>query len=80
MTLLRIALGSLSLGLLLQGCATKPTPQDPLQHLAQVRSATTSATSTQSECPALFGKVCYGTVPGAMKCGCSTASPLGALY
>ena len=76
MTLLRIALGSLILGLLLQGCATTPKPQDPLQRFAQARAAT----STGQECPALFGKVCYGSVPGAMKCGCSTASPLGTSF
>jgi len=76
MTLLRVALGSLSLGLLLQGCATTPKPQDPLQRITQARATT----STEGECPALFGKVCYGTVPGAMKCGCSTASPLGTSF
>jgi len=77
MTLLRIALGSLSFGLLLQGCATITTPQDPLQRIAQAKTVTSQ---DQGECPALFGKVCYGTVPGAMKCGCSTASPLGTSY
>ena len=77
MTLLRIALGSLILGLMLQGCATAPKPQDPLQRITQARAA---VTSTQGDCPALFGKVCYGTVPGAMKCGCSTASPLGTSF
>lgn len=74
---LRVVLGSLSfVGLLLQGCATSPQPQDPLQHLAASRQSS----SEQAECPALFGKVCYGSVPGAMKCGCSTASPLGTTY
>ena len=76
MTLLRVALGSLILGLMLQGCATTPKPQDPLQRITQARATT----STEAECPALFGKVCYGTVPGAMKCGCSTASPLGTSF
>ena len=64
MTLLRAALGVLLLGLL-QGCASAP----PL-----------TAANERSECPPLFGKVCYGSVPGAMKCGCSTVSPLGAPY
>ena len=77
MTLLRIALGSLTLGLLFQGCAITPKPHDPLQRITQARTA---APSSQGECPALFGKVCYGTVPGAMKCGCSTASPLGTSF
>ena len=77
MTLLRVALGSLILGLMLQGCATTPKPQDPLRRITEARA---TATSNQSECPALFGKVCYGTVPGAMKCGCSTASPLGTSF
>ena len=78
MTPLRVAIGLLSLlGLLVQGCASTPPPQDPLQHLAAARA---TSSSEQSECPPLFGKVCYGSVPGAMKCGCSTASPLGTTY
>jgi hypothetical protein len=72
MTTIRAALGSLSLGLLLQGCASAPP------HPLALAKAT--ASSEQGECPPLFGKVCYGTVPGAMKCGCSTVSPLGTPY
>jgi hypothetical protein len=72
MTTTRVALGSLLLCLLLQGCAS--TPPHPLT------LARTTASSEQGECPPLFGKVCYGTVPGAMKCGCSTVSPLGTPY
>ncbi len=64
MTLLRAALGVLLL-CSLQGCASAP----PL-----------TAANEHSECPPLFGKVCYGSVPGAMKCGCSTVSPLGTPY
>jgi hypothetical protein len=64
MTLLRAALGTLSL-YLLQSCAAGP----PL-----------TASNQQSECPPLFGKVCYGSIPSAMKCGCSTVSPLGTPY
>jgi hypothetical protein len=76
MTTVRVALGSLSLGLLLQSCASAPS-QDPLHHLSLTR---TTASTEQAQCPPLFGKVCYGTVPGAMKCGCSTVSPLGTPY
>ena len=75
MTTVRVALGSLSVCLALQGCAA--TPPDPGHHLALTKP---TASSEQSECPPLFGKVCYGTVPGAMKCGCSTVSPLGTPY
>ena len=75
MTTVRVALGSLSLCLLLQSCATVP-PDSP-HRLALTR---TTASAEQNECPPLFGKVCYGTVPGAMKCGCSTVSPLGTPY
>ena len=74
MTTVRVALGSLSLCLLLQGCAS--VSSDQAYRLAQNKTAS----SEQSECPPLFGKVCYGTVPGAMKCGCSTVSPLGTPY
>jgi hypothetical protein len=74
MTTVRVALGSLSLCLLLQSCAS--VPPDP-HHPALTRTA---ASTEQSECPPLFGKVCYGTVPGAMKCGCTTVSPLGTPY
>ena len=74
MTTVRVALGSLSLCLLLQSCAS--VPSDQAHRLAQ----NSTASSEQSECPPLFGKVCYGTVPGAMKCGCSTVSPLGTPY
>jgi hypothetical protein len=70
----RVALGSLSLWLLLQSCASLSS--DPPHHLVLSKTAS----SEQSECPPLFGKVCYGTVPGAMKCGCSTVSPLGTPY
>jgi hypothetical protein len=73
MTTVRVALGSLSLCLLLQSCASAPADR---HRLAQNQTAS----SEQSECPPLFGKVCYGTVPGAMKCGCSTVSPLGTPY
>jgi hypothetical protein len=76
MPTLRVALGSLTLALLLQSCASAPPP-DPLHRLSLTK---TTASTEQSECPPLFGKVCYGTVPGAMKCGCSTASPLGTPY
>jgi hypothetical protein len=64
MTLLRAALGSLLL-CLLQSCASAP----PM----------TSA-NQPGECPPLFGKVCYGSNPSVMKCGCSTVSPLGTSY
>jgi len=64
MTLLRAALASLTL-CLLQSCASAP----PL-----------TASNQQSECPPMFGKVCYGSIPSAMKCGCSTVSPLGTPY
>ena len=74
MRTVRVALGSLSLCLLLQSCASAPS--DPAHRLALSQAAS----SEQSECPPLFGKVCYGTVPGAMKCGCSTVSPLGTPY
>jgi hypothetical protein len=74
MTSLQVALGSLSL-CLLQSCASVPT--EPPHHLSQNK---TLAANEQSECPPLFGKVCYGSVPGAMKCGCSTVSPLGTPY
>jgi hypothetical protein len=67
MTSLQLALGSLSL-CLLQGCASPP------------QRVVVTASNVQSECPPLFGKVCYGSVPGAMKCGCSTVSPLGTPY
>ena len=76
MTTVRVALGSLSLGLLLQGCAAAPPP-DPVRHLSLTQP---TASTEQNECPPLFGKVCYGTVPGAMKCGCSIVSPLGTPY
>ena len=76
MPTLRVALGSLTLGLLLQSCASAPPP-DPVHRLSLTRA---TASTDQKECPPLFGKVCYGTVPGAMKCGCSTASPLGTPY
>ncbi len=74
MTSIQVALGSLTL-CLLQSCAS--VPPEPVQHLSQNKS---SMANEQSECPPLFGKVCYGSVPGAMKCGCSTVSPLGTPY
>jgi hypothetical protein len=69
MTSLQIALGSVSL--LLAGCATTP-----------VGIAQRSAASVGSECPPLFGKVCYGPTdrPDIMRCGCSSVSPLGTPY
>jgi hypothetical protein len=73
MTSTRLALGSLSLLWMLQGCTSTPTDFYP----ARTRTA---AANPASECPPLFGKVCYGSVPGAMKCGCSTVSPLGTPY
>ena len=75
MTKYQVALGSLSLWLL-QACSSGPVPS-PMQHLSYARA---TSSSQQHECPPLFGKVCYGSVPGAMKCGCSTVSPLGAPY
>ena len=68
-------LGSLALVWTLQGCTSTPTAQDfyPLRHA-------TAAANSSSECPPMFGKVCYGSMPGAMKCGCSTVSPLGTPY
>jgi len=70
MTSLQVALGSLSL-LLLGGCASAPTAMPPA-----------AATSAGSECPPLFGKVCYGPTdrPDIMRCGCSSVSPLGTPY
>ena len=74
MTTIQLALGSLSL-CLLQGCVSRSP--DPVHHLSQNQSEISGG---QGECPPLFGKVCYGSVSGAMKCGCSTVSPLGAPY
>jgi hypothetical protein len=74
----KLVLGSLVLVGMLQGCTSTPTAQD-FYPLRQHRTA--AATQAQAnECPPLFGKVCYGSVPGAMKCGCSTVSPLGTPY
>jgi hypothetical protein len=73
MTSYQVALGALSLSvLLLGGCATKPTA---LPHAG-------SAASAANECPPLFGKVCYGPTdrPDIMRCGCSSVSPLGTPY
>jgi hypothetical protein len=74
MTSTKLALGSLSLLWVLQGCTSTPTDFAPLRHNR------TAAATAANECPPLFGKVCYGSVPGAMKCGCSTVSPLGTPY
>jgi hypothetical protein len=74
MTSLHVALGSLSL-CLLQGCASLPAD---FPHRLWLDEPT--ASNERGECPPLFGKVCYGSVPGAMKCGCSSVSPLGAPY
>ena len=71
MTSLQAALGALSL-FALEGCASAPSG---LPHSA-------AATSAGSECPPLFGKVCYGPTdrPDIMRCGCSSVSPLGTPY
>ncbi len=72
MTSFQVALGSLSL-LLLEGCASAP---------AGVTHVATTTASAGSECPPLFGKVCYGPTdrPDIMRCGCSSVSPLGTPY
>ena len=72
MTSTKLAMGSLTLLWILQGCTSTPTNFT----LPHNRTAAVSA----NECPPLFGRVCYGSVPGAMKCGCSTVSPLGTPY
>jgi hypothetical protein len=73
MTSTKFVLGSLSLLWALQGCTSTPTDFAHLHNR-------TAVASSANECPPLFGKVCYGSVPGAMKCGCSTVSPLGTPY
>jgi hypothetical protein len=77
MTAIKVTLGGLVLLGMLQGCSTTPKPTEfyPLRH-----HAAASSQAQANECPPLFGKVCYGSVPGAMKCGCSTVSPLGTPY
>jgi hypothetical protein len=69
MTSLQLALGSLSLSLL-QGCASIPA------------GSRSTAANDSSECPPLFGKVCYGPSdrPDMLRCGCSSVSPLGTPY
>ena len=73
MTATKLALGSLSLLWMLQACTSTPIDFHPVR-------TRTAAAIPANECPPLFGKVCYGSVPGAMKCGCSTVSPLGTPY
>ena len=71
MTSLRVALGALAL-CLMHGCSSIPARPD-------VRA---SAVGSSSECPPLFGKVCYGPSdrPDILRCGCSSVSPLGTPY
>lgn len=74
MTSTKLALGSLSLLWVLEGCTSTPTC------LAPTHTTTMAATTASNECPPMFGKVCYGSMPGTLKCGCSTVSPLGTPY
>jgi hypothetical protein len=74
----QLALGSACL-VVLQACSSTP-PTHFKQRLSLFQPA--SATQGSSECPPLFGKVCYGPSdrPDTMRCGCSTVSPLGTPY
>lgn len=76
MTLNKLAVVCVCL-VLLQACASSPS------HPAGQRlSLNQPVAKAQSECPPLFGKVCYGPSdrPDTMRCGCSTVSPLGTPY
>jgi len=74
----QLALGSACL-MLLQACSSTP-PVHSGQRVSLFQSV--AAPPAQSECPPLFGKVCYGPSdrPDTMRCGCSTVSPLGTPY
>ena len=76
MTVYQLAVGSECL-VLLQACASAPS-----HTTGQRLSLNQPAAKAQSECPPLFGKVCYGPSdrPDTMRCGCSTVSPLGTPY
>jgi hypothetical protein len=74
----QLALGSACL-MLVQACTSTP-PTRSEQRLSLFQPV--NVTHSQSECPPLFGKVCYGPSdrPDTMRCGCSTVSPLGTPY